>query len=310
MTRADALLGQGSVFGFDVHSTLAWTSLRAGGSGDRLEVVARSEGGTIPGDQMVAEIRQPHFLARIYHDGSTYRIWVRSVGWFDVDPQARRISIPPTSDAVQREELLWGFLQRGDLSLHAAAVEVDGEAIVLVAPQAQGKSTLAAGFAQLGYRILSEDLTCVRCDGRPSVIPGPATLRLRNDVASGVRVDFGRRLGGAHDRARYALDAGSRGDCRPVPIAGLFLLRPSEGETRLEPVPQMRALPDLWQSSFRLTSTHERACFHHFVDLVSVVPIFNLYRPLRVDALRPTVHHVLARLRLESPVGTRATAAC
>src|SRR4029450_8669179 len=73
------------------------------------------------------------------------------------------------------------FLSRGDISLHAAAVEVGNGAVILGAPSRFGKTTLAYAFQQAGHRVLSEDLVCCRpstCD----VIPGPALLRLRPDV--------------------------------------------------------------------------------------------------------------------------------
>jgi hypothetical protein len=250
--------------------------------------------------KLVVEIDQPDFLARIYHDGATYRLWVRGVGWFDIDPRIPRVVVPAAAASVEREELLWGvpallcFLHRGDSSLHAAAIEVAGEAILLVAPQAHGKSTLAASFARRGYRVLSEDLTCIRLEPRPSVIPGPAALRLRNDVAQDLDVVFGSRLSGRHDRTRYALER--RGDCRPVPIRAVVFLRPSDKNIWLEPIEPMRSLPDLWQSSFRLTRDHERRCFESVAVLANELPILNLHRPLRIDALNPTVDHLLAEL--------------
>ena len=54
------------------------------------------------------------------------------------------------------------FRARGDTALHAAAVEVDGQAVVLGAPGTFGKTTLAAAFHAAGHRLLSEDTTCIR----------------------------------------------------------------------------------------------------------------------------------------------------
>jgi hypothetical protein len=294
---------RGAVFGFDVRSPFSFKMLRAASGLPQLEVVAQQQLNAIGVEhRLVAEIVQPGFLARIYHDGRTYRLWVERFGWFDIDPRIPRVAAPVDVDPDVREELLWGvpallcFLHRGDVSLHAAAIEIGGEAIVVVGPQAHGKSTLAAGFAQQGYRILSEDLACIRLEPQPAVIPGPATLRLRNDVADDLEVGVGRRLSGRNDRTRYALFGGSSDDCRPVPIRAVLALRRSEGEPRLEAVLPMRALPDLWQTSFRITRDHDRRCFGRIAELAHAVPVFNLHRPLRIEALGATVSHIVSRL--------------
>jgi hypothetical protein len=292
---------QGGVFGFDICSSLTFNLLRAPMGSEPLEIVARPLTRTQANRDLVVEVEQPGFLARLYRAGATYQLWVRGVGWFDIDPRIPRVAVPASAASVEREELLWGvpallcFLHRGDSALHAAAVEVAGEAIVVVAPQAHGKSTLAAAFGRRGYRILSEDLTCICFEPRPSVIPGPAGLRLRNDVARTVPVMFARPLGGRQDRARYAL--ASRGDCRPVPIRAVLLLRASENDIWLEPVEPYRSLPDLWQACFPITREHERLCFESVAGLADEIPILSLHRPLRIEALDETVDRVLTELR-------------
>lgn len=297
---------QGAVFGFDVHSPFTFHTLRAPLGSGRLEIVTQQPTGTPGRQELLIEVDEPDFRASIYHDGASYRLWVSGVGWFDIDPRVPRVAVPATATSAELEELIWGvpallcFLHRGDSSLHAAAVEAAGEAILLVAPQAHGKSTLAAAFARRGYRILSEDLTCIRLEPRLSVIPGPAGLRLRNDVAREVDVVLGRAIGERHDRTRYAL--ANPGDCSPVPIRAVLLLRRSDDDIRLERVDPIRALPDLWQSSFRVTRSHERRCFECVAALAAEVSILNLHRPLRLEALDATVDHVLAGLGDPRPV--------
>jgi hypothetical protein len=53
-----------------------------------------------------------------------------------------------------------GFLlhRRGCLCLHASAVAIEGTAIGILGPAGAGKSTTAAGFARLGYPIISDDI--------------------------------------------------------------------------------------------------------------------------------------------------------
>jgi hypothetical protein len=142
------------------------------------------------------------------------------------------------------------FLARGDLPLHAAAVEVDGGAVVIGAPRAFGKTTLAAAFLSAGYRLLSEDVTCVHPGSVPLVIPGPAMLRVRPDVADRLEIRDATPVGKPDDRVHFAVDRGVRGDCRPVPLRAIFLLRAAD-RVFAETVRSSEAVRDLWPLSSR-----------------------------------------------------------
>jgi hypothetical protein len=293
---------RGSAFGFDFESAFVFDTLRPARGLPRLQVTAY-EGGPA-GGELVADIAQPGFEARIFRDGVDFSLWVEKVGWFRVDPAAARVEAPVDADPFEREELVLGvpallcFLQRGDASLHASAVEIDGRVFLFAGPQARGKSTLAAAFARRGYRVLSEDLACIRL-GRPSLLlPGAASLRLRNDVAAAVGHDF-RCIREGRQRTRYAL----AGDGAPTPVGGIILLSESESDISLESVSPVRALPELWQASFRLTRAHERRSFAAIATLAEQVSIHRLRRPLRFDGLDATVDAVVSTFsgRAEAP---------
>lgn len=51
---------------------------------------------------------------------------------------------------------------RGMIALHASAVVIDDRAVAFAGPQGAGKSTLAAAFAQLGYPVLTDDVTALK----------------------------------------------------------------------------------------------------------------------------------------------------
>ena len=54
---------------------------------------------------------------------------------------------------------------RGVICLHASAVAVHGQALVLVGPAGAGKSSTAAAFARLGYSVSSDDVVPIREKG-------------------------------------------------------------------------------------------------------------------------------------------------
>jgi HprK-related kinase A len=71
----------------------------------------------------------------------------------------------PFDEAVAMLEwcLNWCIESRAHqyLIIHAAIVEKHGSACVLPAPPASGKSTLTAGLASRGWRLLSDELTLI-----------------------------------------------------------------------------------------------------------------------------------------------------
>jgi hypothetical protein len=296
---------RGACFGFAVRSSLPFFYLREG-DGEPLEISMPSTEGTSQGDRLVCEwtfTDETPFNARLYGNEPLYRLWIEGSGWFVIDPQAPSISLPQEEpegeNAVRREERLWGipvFLcihARGDLPLHAAAVEVEGEAILLAAPRTFGKTTLAAGFARAGHRLLSEDLCRIVLSSTPSVVPGPAMLRLRRDVGELLEIPFAKRLDLGDDRVHLALDGALRGNCRPVPIRAIAFLGRSENGFALARVDDAEAVRNLFVLASRLGGDDDCArVFAGVADLASSVPVWSVSYPLALDDLDSTVERI------------------
>jgi hypothetical protein len=91
-----------------------------------------------------------------------------------------------------------------------------------------------------------------------------------------------------------AIDTARRGNCDPVPLRAVVLLRESTEGIRLERVPFTEALPDLWNLSFHLPNPESRAhCFQAVVELAKAVPTYNLFRPLRHEGLTDAVEQIV-----------------
>jgi hypothetical protein len=293
----------GSCYGFQPVSGLDFEYLRSG-PGDPLAVHERET----PNDGngvLVSEwtpILGRRVWARLYADGPRYRLWVDGYGSFGVDPQAPSVELPTGGEsAVRREERLWGvpamlcFLARGDLPLHAASVDVGGEAVLLAGPGYVGKTTLAAGFDAAGYRVLAEDVSCIRFSPEPFVVPGPAMLRVRQDVAERLVLPRARAVASSDNRVHFSLDPHRRGDSRPVPLRAVFLLRGADDDVVLDRIPAAEALRDLWPLSFRLPTVEDRArCFDGIVRLATSVRLWNLHRPLQLDDIGRVVERIVA----------------
>jgi hypothetical protein len=298
---AAASRGLTTCFGYVVRSAVPLEFLRAGDAERATLEVTEADAGREPPDTPLMlwtdETGRP--FGRLHQVGAGYVVWMDNVGLFQVDPATPAIAMPRSSAGPRREVRLWGvptalcLMARGDLLIHAAAVEVDGAAVILAAPGRYGKTTLGSAFLQAGHRLLSEDTTCFRLSPVPSVVPGPAILRVRPDVYE--RLDFP----GTHivaedpDRVYLALDDTARGDGAPVPIAGVVFLRRSEDTLSMERVPAHRALPDLWTLGFKFPTDADRTrCFRGIAELAARVPIWNLHRRLAFEELPAVVDRI------------------
>ena len=64
----------------------------------------------------------------------------------------------------------------------------------------------------------------------------------------------------------------------------------------LELVPRELAFPDLWTLSFHLPTDTDRArTFDSITKLAAVVPVWNLYRRMSIEALPRLVDHIVER---------------
>jgi hypothetical protein len=290
-------------FGYEVRSDLAFEYLREGGATDVLEVAeTRRDDPGAAGEPLREWLPRPErpFTARLFGESGGWRLWVADMGSFHIDPDAGSIEVPRGPQLLLREERLWGiptvlcFLARGDHSLHAASVERDGRAIVVGAPGRFGKTTLAAALVGAGYRLLSEDSTCLRwASGEVVIVPGPAMLRVRQDPDRLVEIPGGRVLQ-VDDRVHLAIEPQLRGTGDPVPVDAIVLLRHEDDRSpRLERVAPEEAIPDLWALSFSTPTDEDRSrCFDGVTHLAANVPIWNLHRPLRFDALGAVVQEL------------------
>ena len=254
--------------------------------------------------------------AKLYSLDQEYRYWVSDTGWYRIDPASLTIRIPERADETFREHRLWGvptllcsMINGGDFFLHAAAAEVGHGAILLAAPGRHGKTTLALQFHREGYRVLSEDSACCRLTPSPALLAGPAMLRIRPDMFDGRAPAGTHVVSVSDDRIYLALDEDRRGNDHPVPIRAIFFLRESAEEIHFERVTPQKALPDLWALNFRLPTVADSArAFVQLSRLAGSVPIWNLYRPLRVASLSKTVGRIVKILPSPSRLEQTTTA--
>jgi len=293
----------GSVHGYRVESSFACRFLRAEAPGDRLVVRESDRAPVVDGDPLLEWSPRPlrDFEAKLFAMRGRFVFWTSREGWYDIDPFEASISVTPASDDVRREARLWGvpsllcYVTRGDVPLHAAAVDVDGRALLLAGPGRAGKTTTAAAFLTAGHRVLAEDLVACRPEPSPTLLPGPAMLRVRPDVYPRLTLMNASPVAEDAERVHLALEGPARGDGAPVPLAGIVFLRPGEGPPRLRRRSAVDTIRDLWALSLNLPTEEDRArCFRGVAALAASVPAWDLHRPISLDMLEAVVGAVIS----------------
>jgi hypothetical protein len=91
------------------------------------------------------------------------------------------------------------------------------------------------------------------------------------------------------DRVFLGIDDDRKGSSAPVTIRAIAFLRESP-DLRIERAAAAASVPDLWHLKFRFATPENRASsFQQLARLAGSVPTWNVYRPLRLESLDPTV---------------------
>lgn len=112
------------------------------------------------------------------------RRWLRPQAILDFDGE-RPFAPSPLHDAFLLFEagLNWLISERANqyLMIHAGGVEQGGRAVIMPAPAGSGKTTLSAGLASRGWRLLSDELALLEPEGG-TIHPVVRPLSLKNDA--------------------------------------------------------------------------------------------------------------------------------
>jgi hypothetical protein len=172
--------------------------------------------------------------------------------------------------------------QRGILALHAATVEIDGGAVVLMGPQGCGKSTLAATLYKRGHGILADDVTAIQFNGDkgPLVLPGFPQLKLWPEVVLSLGGDPEElpRLEPGFEKRAYAIN--HRFAKKPIPLKRIYVLSENDHEG-IYPLNPQEAMLQLIGNTYRVSVVKWIRAERHFLEctsLINMVPIKRLNR--------------------------------
>jgi hypothetical protein len=283
----------GSLFGFEIKSDLPLRRLNeAAGTRGELLVSLAGEPLPTPDEEPVSTLVDDTgrcWYASYELEEGRCLIKLPPSGSFLIDPGAGRILVDRQDgdDELLEHRIASSALcvllaLRGDLVLHASAVEVDGRATLFCGPTQRGKSTLARALGEAGYRLLSEDGIAIELEGdEPIAFPGARGVRSRR------RDEEGR------NRTDLIDDPGG-GAPPPCPVAAVVLLE-ERGESltvdQLEPARALALLtPNLVHSGGRGSIGD---AFANLATLLGSVPAFAASLPDDLSLLSKSAQGLL-----------------
>ena len=191
--------------------------------------------------------------------------------------------------------------QRSLLPLHANAVRIGDEAVALAGPSGVGKSTLAAQFQVLGRQVLCDDVCVVdfAADTAPRAWPGVARIKLWDTAIRGLGLTSpGAEAPGlervADDMEKFSLPIASTWPREPLPLARLYVLRPSRA-ARGDITPLFgaaavnAAVSNVYRWPLAVAMGKARTQFDNCVRLLGGCKVFEIATPWGYDALASTV---------------------
>lgn len=188
---------------------------------------------------------------------------------------------------------LWLQLQE-KFCLHASAIQVEDEALLLVGAKGQGKSTLAAYLHHRGHPIVCDDVAILnREDEKYHVQKTNDALRLKADAAIALNLPplsaIFSDLDFAHEKYHYRLPLPDNG-VSTLPLRCILLLEERE-QIHLSPTPVKVAFPVLLQELLMKEVAQPQYLRFYFKELKEVlekVPVYTLSRPKNWESLEST----------------------
>jgi len=288
----------GSLYGFEVKSDLPLRRLNSA-AGTRGELLVEAAGGPLVAPDgepagSLADADGRRWFASYELENGGCLLQMPPTGSFLLEPGAGRVAVEPGDDDAELLEhrlassaICTLLSMRGDLALHAAAVEAEGRAIVFCGPSLRGKSTLARALGEGGCRLLGEDgITVELGEDGPIAHPGARGVRLRGP-------------GGGRQRPVLVEDPGA-GEPGSSPLAAVVLLGERGNELAVEPLAPARALalltPNLIHSGGRASIA---AAFQRLAGLLGSVPALRISLPNDLAALPQACRGFLDATRVD-----------
>jgi hypothetical protein len=253
-------------------------------------------------------------------DGSSYVRW-SGLGEFLVSCNGGRITCRRATQASMEsfqvyllgQALSFGLVKRGFEPLHATALAIDGEALVLLGDSGFGKSSLAACFLAAGHRLLTDDLLLLQPSGNGfDGYPGPPRIKLFPGIAR-------RYLGSAADGVPMNSESRKlvvplhqhQSSQQALPVRAVYALAPPRESRqarhiRIEPLSRREAFVVLLSNTFNylIVDAHRlQRQMTQSTRLLNAITVKKLTYPRSLNQLPSVRQAILSDLSSSAGMG-------
>jgi hypothetical protein len=187
---------------------------------------------------------------------------------------------------VTQLPLIDALARHGRHAMHAAAVERDGDAVLVLGDSGAGKSTLAYAGSQGGWRIVADDLSLVGIDGVARVSGLPKPVHVPGNLLT--LPPAGSRRLPDDERERWSLPPTAIAARGRYPIAAVVMLAHSTGRASAVEVPPSPTRLQMLIGSLPLAGLpHVVQAFFPIAAAVSRLPMWTYTHPARVEERVP-----------------------
>ena len=186
--------------------------------------------------------------------------------------------------------------QRGEIVLHASAVQVNGKAVLFCGSSGAGKSTLAAALAQRGFPLVADDLCAITlaAGAPPMVQPDGRHLKLWAQAIE--RLDLAERRGApVRNKLQKFFVEPAATFAEPLPLGAVYALREARPphNAGIERPNAVDAALILRRNAYRPLMVNRMGqkadYFYAATAIANAAGIFHLTRPLNFAALPEVV---------------------
>ena len=176
------------------------------------------------------------------------------------------------------------LVQRGFMLLHGSCITDGKRSILITGDSGAGKSTLAAEFLKRGWKLLTDDVTCVfDRDGVPMVQSSYPSQKLWQDALDHYEKssDDIHSLYFSEDREKFGIDVSESFFDGICPLSMVVRLLPANYETHLTPMEGMAKVDQLMRNTYRMYLIEKRHLQRHFQRCVSLAGMLPMALAVR-----------------------------